>query len=234
MAGLEMVQTYWKCKKHFDQFYNNEIKFELVTTFTVQLVLEERCEDCNYCDHDGEDCDGHRYCEICGSGPLTEGWCFEEDASYRCPLTACEPKDLWIGREFCKTPQEAYDASKRQGGSICYYTEWEEVEFCRCPPTCKCRHLALQKYPIYFDATMIHKVEVLGRGKYGALAVINSQQGRLSHDDLIHSIWGSTSTTQEPHRMMLEEEVLLDPNLGRVTLIEMPADSAKRLINEGS
>ena len=232
MPGIEMVQTYWKCKKHFDEFYNNEIKFELVTMFTVQLVLEERCEDCNHCDHDGEDCDGHRYCEICGSGPLIEGWCFEEDANYRCPASACEPKDLWIGREFCKTSQEAYEASERQGGSICYYTEWDEGEFCECPATCKCRHLALQKYPIYFDATILHKVEVLGRGKYGALAVINSEQGRLSHDDLTHSIWGSTEAGQEPHYLSLGDEVVIDRTAGRVTPEETTVDVVNRLLNE--
>ena len=224
MMQSGMVQTYWKCGLHFDEMYKHEIKHGLVNIFTVQIVMEDRCEDCNHCEHDGEDCDGHRYCEICGSGPLTEGWCFEEDANYRCPQSACEPKDLWIAGEFCKTPQEAYEASERHGGGICYYTEWDEGEFCECSSTCKCRNLTLQRYPIYFDATMIHKVEVLGRGKYGALAVINSQQGRLSHDDFINSIWGSTSTMQEPHRMMIEEEVLINPKAGRVTAIPTPAD----------
>ena len=79
---------------------------------------------------------------------------------------------------------------------------------------------------------MIHKVEVIGRGKYGALAMINSQQGQMTYDDFIHSIWGSTSTNEEPHRMLMEEEVLLDTKAGRVTMIPMPADISNRLLND--
>ena len=227
-----MVQTYWKCGLHFDEMYKHEIKAGLVNTFAVQIVMEDRCEDCNHCEHDGEDCPGHRYCEICGAGPLTVGVCFEEDANYRCMSKGCEPVKLWIAGEYCETAEQAYDASERHGGNICYVTDWEESEFCECPPECKCRQLALQKYPIYFDVTMIHKVEVIGRGKYGALAMINSQQGQMTYDDFIHSIWGSTSTNEEPHRMLMEEEVLLDTKAGRVTMIPTPADITNRLLND--
>ena len=217
--GTELTQTRWsKCTKHFDEVYLQQIKEGTVTEFSVQIVLEERCEDCNACKHDGEDCDGHRYCEICGSGPLTEGWCFEEDADYRCSKEDCEPKDLWIGNVFCKTSKEAYDASESQGGGICYYTEWEESEFCECPPTCKCRqYLALTEYPIYFDATILHKVVVLGRGKYGALAVINSPKGRLLYDEAIHTVWGSTLEDADPHYLSIGDEVTVDPDAGRIT-----------------
>ena len=92
------------------------------------------------CEHQGEPCWGHRYCEICGKGPLLEGWCFEEDANYRCPSKDCEPRDIWIRDVFCATPDEAFEASERFGGNICYYTEWEETqeEICDCPDGCPC------------------------------------------------------------------------------------------------
>jgi len=232
MMETGMVQTYWKCGLHFDEMYKHEIKAGLVNTFAVQIVMEDRCEDCNHCEHDGEDCPGHRYCEKCGNGPLTEGVCFEEDATYRCMNKKCEPVELWIAGEYCQTAEQVYEASERHGGNLCYVTDWEESEFCECPPECKCRQLALQKYPIYFDARIIHKVEVIGRGKYGALAGINSQEGQNLYEDLIHSVWGSTEAGQEPHYLLLGDEVVIDPTAGRVTPEETPVDVANRLLNE--
>ena len=37
MAGIEMVQTYWKCKKHFDEFYN-DAKTATIATTTAKIA----------------------------------------------------------------------------------------------------------------------------------------------------------------------------------------------------
>ena len=128
------------------------------------------------CPHDGEPCDGFRFCEICGAGPLVEGYCFEQDNSYRCARDSCEPKNLWIGDVYCADAEAAYDASEKQGGDICYYTEWERNEFCDCESGCPCWALTTSEYRIEVDVIVTRLYLVNAESPLEALNKYHAKQ----------------------------------------------------------